>query len=247
LRTLQAARRFLERAGAATTTVPVEVVTDRAPRYPVVLDGLLAAAWHRTDRYANNQIEADHGRLKARLRPMRGFKQDPSARVVIAGHAFVQNLRRGHDELAVEAPTNPRMAVAFDELALAIRHQTRFATPPCRSSRRNRAPAGPRRRPKKRTCTDPVTRKCTAQARSDWCRTIPPAGRCSSAAAPARWSSAYSGMPWKNDSRVSRARSMASSASDWVPMDGLAERIDRGIGPVARPRVPELVGRWTPV
>jgi transposase, IS6 family len=40
--------------------------------------------------------------------------------VVIAGHAFVQNLRRGHYELAVEAPTNRRVAVAFDELVVAI-------------------------------------------------------------------------------------------------------------------------------
>jgi transposase, IS6 family len=51
---------------------------------------------------------------------MRGRKQDHSARVVIAGHDFVQNLRRGHDELAVEEPVNRRVAVAFDELALAI-------------------------------------------------------------------------------------------------------------------------------
>ena len=51
---------------------------------------------------------------------MRGLKQDHSARVVIAGHGFVQNLRRGHDELAVEEPVNQRVAVAFDELALAI-------------------------------------------------------------------------------------------------------------------------------
>ena len=57
--------------------------------------------------YANNRVEADHGRLKARLRPMRGLKQDRSARVIIAGHAFVQNLRRGHYELAVEQPTKP--------------------------------------------------------------------------------------------------------------------------------------------
>jgi hypothetical protein len=35
---------------------------------------------------------------------MRGLKQEHSARVVIAGHAFVQNLRRGHYELAVEEP-----------------------------------------------------------------------------------------------------------------------------------------------
>jgi len=115
-----AARRFFERAIGTTKVTPVEVVTDRAATYPVVLDELLPAAWHRTDRYANNRVEADHGRLKARLRPMRGFKQDRSASVVIAGHAFVQNVRRGHYELAAEAPVNRRVAVAFDELALAI-------------------------------------------------------------------------------------------------------------------------------
>jgi transposase-like protein len=57
-----------------------------------------------TDRNANNRIECDHGRLKARLRPMRGLKQDRSASVIIAGHALVQNVRRGHYELAVEEP-----------------------------------------------------------------------------------------------------------------------------------------------
>jgi hypothetical protein len=51
---------------------------------------------------------------------MRGLKQDHSARVVIAGHALVQNVRRGHYELAVEEPANQRLAVAFDELAVAI-------------------------------------------------------------------------------------------------------------------------------
>ena len=71
-------------------------------------------------QYANNRIEADHGRLKARLRPMRGLKQDRSASVIIAGHAFVQSVRRGHYELAVEELANRRLAVAFDELALAI-------------------------------------------------------------------------------------------------------------------------------
>ena len=98
----------------------MEVLTDQAATYPVVLEELLPAAWHRTDRDANIGVECDHGRLKARLGPMRGLKQDRSARVVIAGHGFVQSLRRGHDELAVGGPVNQRMAVAFDELALAI-------------------------------------------------------------------------------------------------------------------------------
>ena len=115
-----AARRFVVRAIGTTNVTPVEVVTDQAATYPIVLEELLPAAWHRTDRYANNRVEADHGRLKARLGPMRGLKQDRSARIVIAGHAFVQNLRRGRYELAVEEPVHRRLAVAFDELALAI-------------------------------------------------------------------------------------------------------------------------------
>ena len=62
----------------ATKVTPIEVTTDKAPVYPAVPEELLPAAWHRTDRYANNRVECDHGRLKARLRPMRGLKQDRS-------------------------------------------------------------------------------------------------------------------------------------------------------------------------
>jgi IS6 family transposase len=85
-----------------------------------VLEELLPGAWHRTEQGADHRVEAGHGRLKTRLRPMRGLKQDRSARVVIAGHAFVQNLRRGHYELAVEEPVAQPVAVAFDGLALVI-------------------------------------------------------------------------------------------------------------------------------
>ena len=119
-RDVKAARRFFQRAIGITKATPVEVVTDRAPVYPLMMEELLPAAWHCTDQYANNRIEADHGRLKARLRPMRGLKRDGSARVIIAGHAFVQNLRRGHYELAVEEPVNRRVAIAFAELAVTI-------------------------------------------------------------------------------------------------------------------------------
>jgi transposase-like protein len=119
-RDTRAARRSFEHAIGTTKITPVEVVTDHAPVYPGVLEELAPAAWHRTEQYANNRLEADHGRLKARLRPMRGLKQDRSARVVIAGHAFVQNVRRGCYELAVEEPVNRRVAVAFDEFALAV-------------------------------------------------------------------------------------------------------------------------------
>jgi transposase-like protein len=72
------------------------------------------------EQYANNPIESDHGRLKSRLRPMHGLKQLRSARVISTGHAFVQNLRRGHYELSVELDPQHRLPAAFAELALAI-------------------------------------------------------------------------------------------------------------------------------
>jgi len=85
-----------------------------------VLDELVSAAWHHVERYETNRIEADHGRLKHRLRPMRGLRTDRTAQVVIAGIAFVQNLRRGHYELVSETPRQLRVAAALTELANAI-------------------------------------------------------------------------------------------------------------------------------
>jgi len=38
-----------------------------------VLDELVPSALHTVEQYANNPIEADHGRLKARLRLMHGL------------------------------------------------------------------------------------------------------------------------------------------------------------------------------
>ena len=118
-RDLAAARRFFIRALRAGT-VPAEVTTDRAPAYPRVLEELIPSALHTVGRYANNPVETDHGRLKARLRPMRGPKRHRSARIVSAGHAFVQNLRRGHNELATDIPARHRLHAAFDQLAMAI-------------------------------------------------------------------------------------------------------------------------------
>jgi transposase-like protein len=120
----EAARRFFRRALSTFKVTPTEVVTDAAPVYPRVLDELVAA-WHHAKRYANNRIEADHGRLKHRLRPMPGLRTDRTAQVVISGLAFVQNLRRGHFELAIETIRPLRIAAAFTELASAIGNQVR--------------------------------------------------------------------------------------------------------------------------
>jgi transposase-like protein len=80
----------------------------------------MPGAFHNTEQYANNRVECDHGRLKARLRPMRGLKRDRTARVIMRGHALMQNIRRGHYELAVEGRPRCRVANAFAELARTI-------------------------------------------------------------------------------------------------------------------------------
>ena len=84
-----------------------------------MLDELIPSAWHHVEQHANNPIEADHSQLKHRLRPMRGLRTDRTAQVIIAGHAFMQNLRRGHYELGVDAPPGYAVATAFTELAQA--------------------------------------------------------------------------------------------------------------------------------
>jgi transposase, IS6 family len=98
-RDARAARRFLERAIDATRITPSEVVTDRAPTYPTVLDELLPAAWHRTDQCANNRIEADHGVLKSRLRPMRGLKQDRTTRRLLDRQLVVAPANVPHERI----------------------------------------------------------------------------------------------------------------------------------------------------
>jgi transposase, IS6 family len=114
-----AARAFFTRA-LGHGPAPAEVTTDRAPVYSRVLSDLAPAARHVLDQYANNVVEADHGRLKARLRPMRGLKTIRSLRTVAAGHAFVQNLRRGHYELSADVPAHDRLGIAFTELARCL-------------------------------------------------------------------------------------------------------------------------------
>jgi hypothetical protein len=107
--------------GTSTLKVrPNEVVPDAAAIYPAVLAELIPSAWHHVEQYANNPIEADHSQLKQRLRPMRGLRTDRTAQVIIAGHAFMQNLRRGHYELGIGATPAGRVATAFTELARAI-------------------------------------------------------------------------------------------------------------------------------
>jgi transposase-like protein len=119
-RNVVAATKFFEMMLAGRER-PTDVTTDLAAPLLRFVDELLPGVLHDTIQYANNPMECDHGRLKAGLRPMRGLRTDRTATVVIRGHAFVQNVRRGHYELGIEARhVRLRVAAAFDELAEAI-------------------------------------------------------------------------------------------------------------------------------
>jgi transposase-like protein len=118
-RDLAATHRFFTRA-LEHGTCPTEVSTNRAPAYPRAVEELMPAACHIVEQYANNPIKSDHGRLKARLRPMHGLKQLRATRIISAGRTFVQNLRRGHYELGVDAGPRHRLPAVFTELARAI-------------------------------------------------------------------------------------------------------------------------------
>jgi transposase-like protein len=65
-------------------------------------------------------MERDHGHLKQRLYPMRGFKQAASGDIIARGHALIRNLRNGFSALTVQVRINLRLAVAWPQLALAI-------------------------------------------------------------------------------------------------------------------------------
>jgi IS6 family transposase len=53
-----AVRAFFEQAITTAGDAPAEVVTDRAPVYPKLIDELFPAAWHHSEQYGNNRIEA---------------------------------------------------------------------------------------------------------------------------------------------------------------------------------------------
>jgi hypothetical protein len=88
-RNVPAATRFFETMLAGRDR-PREITTDLAAPLLRVVDELLPDVLHDTTQYANNRIECDHGRLKSRLRPMRGLRTDRPAKVVIHGHAFTR-------------------------------------------------------------------------------------------------------------------------------------------------------------
>jgi IS6 family transposase len=102
-RNTQAAYRFLRKAVKTMSENPPEsITTDKLASHPRAIrrlqnEGLLPKeVMHRTSKYLNNIIEADHGALKRVIRPTRGFQSMKTARATIKGFEVMRMIRRGH-------------------------------------------------------------------------------------------------------------------------------------------------------
>ncbi len=80
-RNTRAAYRFLSKALTTMRDWPASsITTDKLRSYPEAIERLKqegklsGSARHRTSKYLNNIIEADHGALKQVIRPTRGFQ-----------------------------------------------------------------------------------------------------------------------------------------------------------------------------
>ncbi|MGF9763563.1 IS6 family transposase [Microvirga sp. 0TCS3.31] len=102
-RNTNAAYRFLRKAIKAMSTYPPSsITTDKLASYPRAIlrlqnEGLLPNdVVHRTSKYLNNILEADHGALKRVIRPTRGFQTMKTAAATLTGFEIMRMIRRGH-------------------------------------------------------------------------------------------------------------------------------------------------------
>ncbi len=76
------------------------ITTDKLGSYPKAIRRLQRESKlsqdtkHRTSKYTNNIIEADHGGLKRMIRPMRGFQTMRKAAAAIKGFEIMRMIRR---------------------------------------------------------------------------------------------------------------------------------------------------------
>lgn len=102
-RSTKAAKRFLGKvlSGQKDWEKPTKLNTDKAPGYGAAIaelkrEGKLAAETeHRPVKYLNNVLEADHGKLKILIKPVRGFKSTPTAYATIKGFEVSRAFRKG--------------------------------------------------------------------------------------------------------------------------------------------------------
>ena len=102
-RNAKAAKTLLSKAlrGLKNWQYPSVINTDKAGAYGVAIQDLKAQnkcpqhVKHRQVKYLNNAIEADHGKLKRLINPVRGFKSMKTAYATIKGFEVMQLFKKG--------------------------------------------------------------------------------------------------------------------------------------------------------
>ena len=102
-RSAKAAKRFLGKALSRLKgwEKPHVINTDKAPSYGAAIGALKAKGKVSADteqrqaKYLNNAVEADHGKLRRLVQPVRGFGTLPAAHATIKGFEVMRALRKG--------------------------------------------------------------------------------------------------------------------------------------------------------
>jgi len=90
-----AAEAFFRQAVETTGRKPTQVTSDKHSSYPKAIRKILdRTIEHRTSKYLNNPTEADHRGIKARYKPMLGFKRFESASRFCSVYDEVRNYLR---------------------------------------------------------------------------------------------------------------------------------------------------------
>jgi DDE domain len=124
-RNTAAAKRFLGKAlkGLKRWELSHVVNTDKPPTYAAALAELKEESnapediVHRQVKYLTNVVEADHGKLKQPIRPVRGFKTLKTAYATIKGFEVMRALRKGQASVSTSRVTSPTRRASSSALS----------------------------------------------------------------------------------------------------------------------------------
>ncbi len=109
-RTTKAAKQFLsEILNRSPYHRPSVISTDKNRTYNEAIASLRKegrlppTCQHRQVRFLNNRLESDHGKLKQRIRPVRGFKSRKTAHNAIRGFEVMRMFRKGQFRSMVDS------------------------------------------------------------------------------------------------------------------------------------------------
>ena len=109
-RTTKAAKQFLSKAlNRSPHHRPSVISTDRNRAYNEAIASLRKegrlppTCQHRQVKFLNNRLESDHGKLKQRIRPVRGFKSRKTAHNAIRGFEVMRMFRKGQFRSMVDS------------------------------------------------------------------------------------------------------------------------------------------------